>query len=141
MDQQNDPGFLIRKIHTILEKNSNNSLKESGLTVSQIGILIALENTPENKMTLKELEKAINLAQSTTAGIVSRLVQKGLVNCYVDEYDKRSKLVEITPLGKEYCETAHWHMNKANENLVAGLTDIEKDMFISILKKVSETMK
>ena len=47
----------------------------------------------------------------------------------------------MTPLGAEYCRDANWHMEKANKDLVVGLTDIEEDMFISILKKVLNTIE
>ena len=46
-----------------------------------------------------------------------------------------------TPLGAECCRDANWHMEKANKDLVVGLTDIEEDMFISILKKVLNTIE
>lgn len=141
MNPQDKPAFLIRKIHTTLEKKANNSMKKAGLTVSQMTVLMQLSSTVEKRMTLKELEKAINLAQSTTVGIVSRLEQKGLVDYYTDVSDKRIKIVKITQAGEECCKTAKWNMNKVNDDLVVGLTDIEKDMFISILKKVSETIE
>lgn len=55
--------------------------------------------------------------------------------------EKNGKIVEMTPLGAECCRDANWHMEKANKDLVVGLTDIEEDMFISILKKVLNTIE
>ena len=55
--------------------------------------------------------------------------------------EKNGKIVEMTPLGAECCRDANWYMEKANKDLVVGLTDIEEDMFISILKKVLNTIE
>ncbi|MGM9531266.1 MarR family winged helix-turn-helix transcriptional regulator [Intestinibacter sp.] len=134
-------GFLIKQIHTTLEKNANNALRESGLTTAQVSVLMELYDTVEKQMTLKELEKVLHLAQSTTAGIVSRLVQKGLVECYADVSDKRIKIVKITPAGEECCIVAEKHMQEAEEDLLSGLTETERDIFVSLLKKVSTSMK
>ena len=72
-------GTLIKQIHDGLEKQANNSLRTQGLTMSQMGVLIELHFSPEKQMPLKELERRLHVAQSTAAGIVARLEQKGFV--------------------------------------------------------------
>ena len=88
---------LIRQIHTELEENANNSLRQDDLTMSQINVLIELAQAEGNQMELKRLEQLLHVAQSTAAGIVRRLEQKGFVEGYGSPEDKRIKMTRITP--------------------------------------------
>jgi len=133
-------GTLIKQIHTTLEKNANNALRADDLTMAQISVLITLDENAEKRMLLKELEKKLHLAQSTTAGLVSRLEQKGLVESYGDPSDKRVKFVRITLEGEQCCQVAEQSMLEAEAELLSGLTETEKDFFYSLLLKVSETI-
>ena len=134
-------GILIKQINSTLEKNANNTLREQDLTIAQVSALLTIRDFPDQQISLKELEKLLHVAQSTTAGIIHRLEQKGLVASFGDASDKRIKLVKITPLGEQYCKSAEQNMKEAEENLLSGLTETEKSTFNSLLKKVQETLK
>lgn len=139
MIQEEACGIFIHQIHNTIEKSVNNQLRKKGLTLSQMNVLIALVSVSEKKLSFKELEKRLTLAQSTTAGLISRLEQKGLVFVLGDKGDKRIKYVEITALGIKYCEAAKLEMNDTEEKLVAGLSETERKTFLSLLKKVNDT--
>lgn len=137
---QTSCGALIRQIHGTLEKNANNTLRRQDLTFAQVGALLAIRDYPEEQISLKELERLLHVAQSTTTGIVLRLEQKGLVTSLGDAADKRVKLLQITPEGLRCCEQAEQSMGEAEEQLLAGLTDAERSMFNSLLQKVKDTL-
>ncbi|MCI9125440.1 MAG: MarR family transcriptional regulator [Eubacterium sp.] len=139
MEQKEAYGTFIHQIHNTIEKNMNNQLRKKGLTLSQMNVLITLVAVPEKKLSFKDLEKRLTLAQSTTAGLISRLEQKGLVAVLGDRDDKRIKYVEITALGTKYCEDAKLEMNDTEEKLVASLSETERKTFLSLLKKVNDT--
>ena len=84
-------GTLIKQIHDGLEKQANNSLRPQDLTMAQVRVLIELRFAPERQMALKELERRLHVAQSTAAGIVARLEQKGFVESFGDANDRRIK--------------------------------------------------
>jgi DNA-binding MarR family transcriptional regulator len=131
-------GALIRQIHNALEKRCNNQLHKKDITLSQISTLIELINSPAGKLTFKELEKRLLLAQSTTAGLISRLEQKQLVLVSSDTEDKRIKYVELTKLGKKYYDEAKQEMDQTEKELLGNLTYSEKKIFLSLLQKVNE---
>lgn len=79
MIDQNSCGALIKQIHDGLEKNANNAMHSHDITMVQCSALLILNGASEKQMTLKELERSLRVAQSTAAGIVTRLEQKGLV--------------------------------------------------------------
>lgn len=140
MSDDTSCGMYIKQINSALEKNANNTLRKQDLTFAQVSALLAIRDFPEQKISLKELEKILHVAQSTTAGIISRLEQKGLVTGFGDSTDKRIKLVQITPMGEKYCREAEQNMKEAEENLLSGLTETEKSIFNSLLQKVRDTL-
>ena len=137
--QKETYGIFIHQIHSTIEKSVNNQLRKQGLTFSQMNVLLTLASVPGKRLSFKELEKRLTLAQSTTAGLISRLEQKGLAAVLGDKDDKRIKYVEITALGTKYCEDAKLEMNDTEEKLVSCLTETERKTFLSLLKKVNDT--
>lgn len=100
MSEYTHNGLLFKQIHDRLEKQSNNALRAKGLTMMQVSMLMALQKAPEQRSIMKELERYFGVAQSTIAGVVSRLEQKGFVEAFGDAADKRIKVVHITPAGE-----------------------------------------
>lgn len=141
MKQQADCGLLIHQIHNAIEKCGNSQLKKKGLTFSQMNVLINLIDVPKKRLSFKELERRLALAQSTTAGLISRLEQKDLVLVSGDREDKRVKYVEITAVGMKYCVDARQEMEETEERLLASLSEGEKKTFLSLLEKVNETIQ
>lgn len=140
MTDQNSCGSLIKQIHDELEKNANNAMRAYDITMAQCGTLIALNGASEHQMSLKELERLLHVAQSTAAGIVTRLEQKGLVESFGSAEDRRIKLVRLTPAGMERCREAERNMEETEESLLSGLTETERSLFLSLLKKVRDTL-
>lgn len=134
-------GTLIKQIHDGLEKQANNSLRPQDLTMAQVRVLIELRFAPERKMALKELERRLHVAQSTAAGIVARLEQKGFVESFGDANDRRIKMLRITPAGEECCQLADQNMAEIEALLLSGLTETESAIFFSLLERVSNNLK
>lgn len=139
MNEKKNCGMLIRQINNTLEKKVNNQLKEKDLTFSQMSALIEILNAPAQKLTFKELEKRLSLAQSTTAGLISRLEHKKLVIVSGDRDDKRIKYVEITSLGEKFCNQSRQEMEHTEKMLLANLSATEKEILLSLLEEVNRT--
>jgi DNA-binding MarR family transcriptional regulator len=133
--------YLLKQIHDGVEKQANNSLRSQGLTLAQVGALIELRSIPEKQLTLKELEKRLHVAQSTAAGIVARLEQKGLIEGFGDANDRRIKMLRITSAGEACCQLADQRMAESEALLLSGLTDVESTLFLSLLEKVANNLK
>ncbi|MGN0708081.1 MAG: MarR family winged helix-turn-helix transcriptional regulator [Faecalibacterium sp.] len=141
MFSETDCGFYIKHINDALQRDSNNQLRSQDLTLSQIAVLLHLENSPGHALPLKELEKQLQVAQSTAAGITARLEQKGFVEGLGCPQDRRVKMVRITSAGLACCAAAQQQMHQAEEHLLAALNKEERILFASLLKKVSDSMK
>lgn len=140
MINQNTCGAIIKQIHDELEKNANNALRPQGLTMAQVSTLLALKDMQEGQCSLKEMEQILHVAQSTAAGIVVRLEQKGLVEGFGRPEDKRIKMVRITSAGEECCIQAEQSMEATEKRLLSGLTETESGIFYSLLVKVRNSI-
>ena len=129
-------GLLIKRIHDTLEKIANNELRANSLTLAQLQMLITLNNSENGTSSLKELEKLLQIAQSTTVGIVKRLELKGLVEGFTDSKDKRVKLVKISAAGKEVCHNAQYNMDATEQRILHGLSKAESEQLQVLLQKV-----
>lgn len=140
MENPQDCGLLMKQINDELRKNANNALRQQDLTIVQLDTLLELERAPEGQRTLKELEHILHVAQSTAAGIVARLEQKGLAEGFGDTEDRRIKRVRITPAGISCLQAAQHHRAEVEEKLLSGLTETERDIFYALLKKVRDSL-
>ena len=131
-------GIMIKQIHDYMEKNANNNLRSQGLTMAQVGALMELHSTQERQMSLKELERRLHIAQSTAAGIVVRLEQKGFLESFGDATDRRVKMVRMTPKGEKCFQSAEENMKCADEQLLGSLTMEERMTLLHLLKKVCD---
>ncbi len=127
---------LLRQIHAALEKNANNILRENDLTIAQMYLLFALVDSDNGSYTLKEMEKILQIGQSTTVGLVKRLKQKGFVDCCKTPEDQRVRIVTITPEGRSMCKISRAKMDKTALKMLDGLTDAEQTEFLRLLQKI-----
>ena len=140
MTDQNSCGALLKQINDKLEKDANNAMRAHDITMTQCGTLLILNRAPEGRMSLKELERQLRVAQSTAAGIVARLEQKGMVEGLGSPEDRRVKMVRITSAGRECCRFAQRDMEETEQRLLSGLTETEQSIFLSLPKKVRDTL-
>ncbi|MCI8622749.1 MAG: MarR family transcriptional regulator [Provencibacterium sp.] len=140
MENPRDCGLLIKQISDELRKNANNALRPQDMTLAQLDVLVELDRAPDGKRSLKELEQILHVAQSTAAGIIARLEQKGFAEGFGDAGDRRVKLVRITPAGIECVRSALHHRAEAEERLLSDLTETERDIFYTLLKKVRASL-
>lgn len=138
MDEKRDFGRLIKHISEEMRKNANNAMRSQNMTMAQMETLMELASTARGQLSLKELEQRLHVAQSTAAGIVVRLEQKGFVKGLGDPADKRVKLVRITQAGLDCATAARQKMYEAQAELLSCLTRTEQDIFVALLKKICD---
>lgn len=134
-------GWYIKRIDNALEKEANANLQQLNLTMQQNRVLIHLAHAEENTLSLKALEEHFGAAQSTIAGLVSRLEKKGLVEALSDPGDKRIKLVKLSEEGARLHAISRSNVVASEERLTALLTNEEKELLLSCLRKVYEAVK
>ena len=116
------------------------ALASKGLTMSQLTVLHVLYNTADNEMTLKELEKHLQVAQSTVVGIINRLQQKGFIESYSSAEDKRVKIVSMTDDGKKSFLESQSYAFESESYILSCLSETEQNTLNSFLEKISKNL-
>ena len=134
-------GWFIKRIDNALEKEANQNLQVLNLTMQQNRVLILLAHAEGHTLSLKALEERFGAAQSTVAGLVSRLEKKGLVEARSDPADKRIKLVRLTAEGLALHAQSHQKIVESEERLTRLLSEEEKATLLASLRKVWDAVK
>lgn len=134
-------GWFIKRISNALEKEMNHNLQSHNLTMQQSRVLVILAHAPEMTLPLKELEERFCAAQSTVAGLVSRLEKKGLVKGVSAPGDRRVKHVHLTEAGLQMHLACHQDILASEKRLTSQLTDEEKELLLDCLRKVYNAVK
>ncbi|MBQ8556607.1 MAG: MarR family transcriptional regulator [Clostridia bacterium] len=141
----NDPiagyGWYIKLIDNALAKEANHNLQSHNLTMQQNRVLILLSHAPQMTLSLKELESHFDAAQSTVAGLVTRLERRGLIEGFADPGDKRVKLVRLTQEGLLLHQASRQDVVNSEKRPTSLLTEEEKEQFLRLLEKVYEAVK
>ena len=132
---------LIKQINDSLEKSANNTLRAEDLTMSQIAVLLALDQAGEKTLSMKMLQEQFGVAQPTMFGTVRRLERKELVTCFSNPQDGRSKLVQLTEAGKKKCDAGYVHMDEAEAQLLQALDAAEREQFRGLLEKIRRSLQ
>ena len=134
-------GWFIKRIDNALEKEANGNLQALNLTMQQNRVLILLAHAEAHTLSLKALEEHFGAAQSTVAGLVSRLEKKGLIEALNDPADRRVKLARLTKEGVKLYAQSHQMVVESEERLTSLLSDEEKEVLLRCLRKVYEAVK
>lgn len=132
---------LLKHIHDNVEQKLNAILKSQDLTLSQGHILKFLHYQENYQSNFKEIEKYLDIAQSTTVGLVSRLEKKNFVETFTDPSDKRVKIVKLTPTGLNIIGYSQTSMDQFEKEMVSNLSEIELSLFAELLRKVNSSFK
>ena len=134
-------GWYIKRIDNALEKEANQNLQALNLTMQQNHTLVMLVHAENHTLSLKALEEHFGAAQSTVAGLVSRLEKKGLTEAVTSPADRRVKLARLTEEGARIHARSRQDVVDAEARLTANLSPEEREVFLSCLKKVYEAVK
>ena len=134
-------GPVLKQLTDVLTKQVNNELREEGLTMSQMRVLVILDEKQNKTASMKDIEKELAVAQPTTAGIIRRIEEKGLIIYLSDPENKRAKWIQLTEAGKEKCRIAYGHMEATEKKLRSGMTEEEGKKFFELLKKALAAIK
>ena len=123
---------FTRAEHTIHRKEYQ-TIKESGLTPAQFGVLEALYN--KGDLRINELIEKILTTSGNITVVIKNLEKEGLIQKNADPKDKRSCIVSLTDKGKQYIEAVlPKHIDNIRD-IFSILSDEEKRVLKGILKK------
>ena len=109
--------------------------EDLGLTMTQMKLLGALEAAGE--MNVKALAESMHLSLPGTSRATDALIRRGLLERREDPADRRSKLLTLTPAGREATGRIASARVAALERLTASLTDEQRDALAAALAPIA----
>ncbi|TDC73153.1 MarR family transcriptional regulator [Micromonospora sp. KC606] len=122
-DEQRAWRSLIRlhqKLGATMSRDLQTHCKLSG---ADFQILVALTDTPDNRLRFQDLAKTIDWEQSRLSHQVARMIKRGLVAREECADDGRAAFVRITPAGSEAIQAAAPHHVSTVRRLVIDALD------------------
>lgn len=137
-----DIGLKIKIISELMLKSINNEIRTDkiDITFQQMNILRYLSENPGRTASLKEMEKNFGTAQATMAGLVVRLEEKGLVNTFHQEEDRRIKMVRLSEKGWKVLSDRYQIKKKTEQKFISDLKPEEIAELNRLLDKLYGTV-
>ena len=128
------PGFLIRRLTQIGQAIFFDLCKSESITPLQVGMLTALSMNPW--LDQKAIGRELSLDRTTTAEVLKRLVDKGLVETRVNPDDRRSRLSVITKEGLNLINDLQESIHRSQELLIEPLPPDDRAVFMKLLAQL-----
>lgn len=126
--------LVLMKAHRALARHAAKSIEPSGLGLSDFAVLEMLLNKGPQKV--NDIGRRIDLTSGSITTAVDRLENRGLVVRELDDGDRRSRIVRLTPAGRAHIGDIFAQHAAALEAAASGLTKAERKSLIELLKKL-----
>lgn len=110
--------------------------KSQNITPVQYGLMSAVAALPDLDQTA--LGQEVGLDRTTTADVVKRLEDRGLLERRPNPADRRTRHVRLTPLGEQTVTELHGDMTRAQERLLEPLRPAERSMLMDLMRRLVE---
>jgi len=87
---------------------------------------------------MKSLGEKLAVTTGTVTITVDRLEKGGYARRVPQKGDRRTYIIELTPLGEQAFEEHHKHHRRLTEELLPLLSEDESSAFIKILQKLNQ---
>lgn len=125
---------LLRRVDQCATQLYTNETADNDLTLRQLAILTAISLQEDLSQT--DLVAITGIDRSTVAGIVSRLIRKGLLDRKRSPVDGRAYCVRLSKRGAKAIAGADRLYSKVEKKLLAGVSAAEASQFVSTLKTI-----
>ena len=131
------PGFLIRRAHQIAVSLFLEETAEFGITTTQYGAMVVLRAMPQ--LDQVSLSRLVGIDRSTTALVVSKLIESGYLVSMTDPKDKRRNLLTLSKSGQRLLRKVTEPAQRARERLLSAFEPREAKLFVDLLERFVNT--
>jgi MarR family transcriptional regulator, 2-MHQ and catechol-resistance regulon repressor len=125
---------VLSRAQNALEERLQASVAAHDLTLTEFGILEVLYH--KGPLLLGEVQKRILVSSGGVTYLVDRLEKKGFVTREECEGDRRARYASLTAAGEEVIARIFPQHAEYIESLMSPLSDDEKQVAISLLRRV-----
>ena len=99
-------------------------------------MLILKRSYNESQLTPKQIRERLTVSSGGLTKILNQLEQKGYISRLIDENDKRSKPIKLTPIGEKKAIDTLLQFQKTTDGWVHGR--LSKDKIVALSNLLSE---
>ena len=130
------PAFLLRRAYrvgvAIFDDEVGHRLD---ITNTQYGMLMAIASAPD--VNVAKTARLVGMDRANAHLSVKNLTQKGLIEASADPEDRRRTVLRATAAGRRLLRDGHSSIVRAQERLLANLSEADRDHLIRILKRLA----
>lgn len=125
---------LLRRVDQCAAQLYTSESSDRDLTLRQLAILTAISEQEDLSQT--DLVEKTGIDRSTVAGVVSRLIRKGLLERRRSPIDGRAYCVRLSKRGTKAIAGADRLYSRIEKKLLAGVSQGEANQFAATLKAI-----
>ena len=126
--------LVIAKSHRVLSLVAEQSIANTGLCLTDFAALEALLH--KGPLTITQIQEKVRLASGSMTAAVDRLEKLGLVVRKSSPSDRRARVLELTPKGKQMGASSFEKHAKDLEALMSATSEKEMEQLYGSLKKL-----
>ena len=130
--------YLLMSDHLMVQKALVSSVKDTGLTPGQPKILDYLLH--HDGAIQKEIAVFCHIEPASLTAILNGMESKGYIERKMDDRNRRSYHVYLTPLGREYADRLSREFARIEAKALEGFSDPDAGLLQELLGRVYENM-
>lgn len=123
--------LIKRRIDQVLVKDS-----EEDLTGGQGAVIGYLSNHADKDVYQKDIEEAFGIRRSTVTGTLKLMEKSGYLERHSVPQDARLKKLVLTQKGMDRHQRFIQAVSQVDQEVMNGLTEIEKETLMTLLQKI-----
>ncbi|HEX2112883.1 MAG TPA: MarR family transcriptional regulator [Alphaproteobacteria bacterium] len=127
-------GHLLRRAHQRHTTIFQDGMGDVQLTPTQYAALVKIRDL--GQISQNQLGRLTAMDPATIQGVVQRLAARGLVDRTADPHDRRLMQLRLTAKGRALVQTAIARGIGITEATLAPLSEAERPIFLSLLRKL-----
>ncbi|MEE2944352.1 MAG: MarR family transcriptional regulator [Pseudomonadota bacterium] len=138
MDRTNATLTALRRILRATELHSKDVAQSVGLTPVQLRLLKFIGEC--ECATAKSLAVQMRVSQATVTALLDKLEARNLIDRIVYRFDRRQKMISLTPEGRIAVENAPDPIQKIFSTRFEQLADWEKSMLLAAAERIASLL-
>jgi MarR family transcriptional regulator, repressor for mepA len=131
---------LIRSIAIKMKLSSDEKVKKLGLNSQQGRMIGYIYEHQDNGIIQKDLARVFQRTEASITSMLQGLEKKGYIERRIPKENERQKKIYVLPKGAELIEDFNKLVVEAEENIIANLTEQEKENLLALLLKVDRNL-
>jgi DNA-binding MarR family transcriptional regulator len=125
---------------TMIEKTIRNHLKSQfDSTLPRFDVMSVLDRQ-DGAMTMSELSDRLLVSNGNVTGLVSRLVEDGMIAREVDPNDRRTQRVELTQAGRAQFRAMAVEHEKLVDSLFNSVADEDMEILLTLTTSLNTAL-